>query len=346
MPLAPPPDKYQLLKEEYYRIRDEYRQSRATIDNYDRELRKRTGELHKANHYINHLQHESQRSKDFINDLQNLINIHQELGAAEDTLDRGSTAHHPSPSTRKPQDAQATSPAPGHHSKQDRTLKIKQQVAPSPPKDKYQFLKEEYYRTRDEFEDYDHELRTWTNEEMNRLQHESERSKDFISDLQNLINVHQELDSKTLSGVSSPQVFSTKADTLSISEVGKKVTVLNEEIFQAAAALGEALIHKRYEVSQTDLDAAAAESHYMIGEKMTKILIAHAQKPKPEVNLLLVQVVLQIFMVRFCASKIQSWYPGNPAIGEFLSAIYSEIRSSRKHRINSRTKFCLTYNTF
>jgi hypothetical protein len=212
-------------------------------------------------------------------------------------------------------------------------------------------IREELRQARTTIENYDRELRRRTNElrqanqHISDLQHERQRSKDFVSDLQNLINVHQKLDPKTLSDVSGPQV-SIKADTLSISEVGEKVTALNEEIFQAAAALGEALIHKRHKVSQNELDAFAAESQKMVGEKMTNILLAQAQKSESEVNPLLVQVVLQIFMVKFCVSKIQSWYPGDGAIGGFLSAIYYEIRSTGKHRIDSITKSCPTFNTF
>ena len=120
--------------------------------------------------------------------------------------------------------------------------------------------------------------------------------------------------------------------TLLISEVGQKVTALNEEVFQAAATLGEALIHKRHEISQTELDAAAAVSREMVGEKMTNILITQSQKPEPEVNPLLVQVVLQMFTAKFCFSYIRSWYPGDLAIGEVLSAIYREIRSNSSVR--------------
>ena len=174
------------------------------------------------------------------------------------------------------------------------------------------------------------------------LQHENQRFKDSVSGLQNeLNNVHQQLDDainlsevrgKELFGA---QVFLTKADTLSISEVGEKVTALNEEIFQAAATLGDAPIHhKRYELSQTEFDAAVAESQGMVGEKLTNtlIMIAQSRKREREVNPLLVQVVLQIFMVKFCVSKIQSWYPSNSDIEGFLAAIYSEIRSTGKHR--------------
>ena len=55
-----------------------------------------------------------------------------------------------------------------------------------------------------------------------------------------------------------------------------------------------------------------------------------ARKPEPEVNPFLVQVVLQLFMVEFCLSKVRSWYPGDSAIEEFLSMQYSQIRSTGK----------------
>jgi hypothetical protein len=213
----------------------------------------------------------------------------------------------------------------------------------TPSKDKYQLLKEEYYRSRDELkqaraiiENNDRELRKRARDLLI-LQHDSDRSKDTIDGLQNeLFNVHRQLeDSKALSEVRGKelfgsQVFLDKADRLSISEVGEKVTALNEEIFQAAAALGEDLIHKRYDLSEKDWKAAAAVSQEMVGEKLMDVLIAQSQKLKPEVNLLLVEIVLQIVMVNFCVSKIQSWHAGDSAVGEFLSAIYSEIRSTGK----------------
>ena len=119
--------------------------------------------------------------------------------------------------------------------------------------------------------------------------------------------------------------------------MGDKVTALNEEIFQAAVTLGETLIRKRQEVSQTELDAAAAVSHEMVGEKMTNILITQSQKPEPEVNPLLVQVALQMFMAKFCFRKIRSWYPGDSTIEIILSAIHLEIHSNGKHhRIDSK----------
>ena len=170
----------------------------------------------------------------------------------------------------------------------------------------------------------------------------------FYQRLQNeLINVNQQLkDAKNLS----------KIDRISISKVGEKVAALNEEIYQAADTLGEALIYKRRALSLAEMDDAAAASRNIVGEKMTNVLITQslAQNPEAEINPLLLQVVLRIFMVKFCVAKIKSWYPGpesqdsESVAGGFLSAIYSHIRSTGMCRtgIDLKTKFCLTYNNF
>ena len=293
--------------------------------------------------------------------------LQQHKGTTEDTSAKGSAAHHHS--DRRPPEPQV--PA-AHHSREEQrdrrseTNQSTQQVSgygrgvmaslvsytglPTgpPQKDKYQELKEAYHRKQDELaqarstiQNYDRELRRKEGD-LNNIKNENQRLKDIIAGLQNeLQNVHQELeDAKNLSKVRGKellrsQFFLTKADALSISEVGEKVNALNEEIVLAAATLGEAIIHKRHEVSQTDLDAAAAVSQEMVGEKMTDILITQSQKPEPKINPLLVQIVLQIFMVKFCVSKMKSssWYSGDSVIGEILSAIYSEFRSNSKHRI-------------
>ena len=217
-------------------------------------------------------------------------------------------------------------------------------VGPPPPEEHSRIqdvLRDELRRAHDTIEKYGQELDRknaelrHADQIIGHLQHEMQRSKDSNNDLQNdLNNVRQQLeDAKKHSEVCGEEHFGVQVHTFSISEMEEKVTALNEEIFQAAATLGDALIHKRHVVSQTVLDAAAVESREMVGKKLTKILITQSRQSEPEVNPLLVQVVLQIFMVKFCVSKIQSWYPGDSAIGEFLAALYSEIRSTgKKHR--------------
>ena len=208
--------------------------------------------------------------------------LHYPQGATEDTSAKVSAAR--DPFARRLQEAQAPS---GHDQwLRDTLIHIIQTGGPPPPKDKFQLLLEEYHRTRVEMrqacviiENYDRELKRRTGElsrDIGHLQHECQRSKNFINSLQNeLSNIRLQLeDGKTLSKVREKRLSGAQleVDTLSISEVGEKVTALNEEIFQAAAALGEALVHKRYELSQTELSAAAAVSQEMVGEKMTNLL--------------------------------------------------------------------------
>jgi hypothetical protein len=125
--------------------------------------------------------------------------------------------------------------------------------------------------------------------------------------------------------------------------VGEKVAALNEEIVQAAATIGENIIHKSRALSLIDLEVAAAASEEMIGEKMTNVLVTQSQNPELGINPILLQVVLQIFLVKFCVSKIQSWNPnlgpGNPGAGGLLFTIYSKIRSTGMHRIDLKSSF-------
>lgn len=171
-------------------------------------------------------------------------------GATGDTSARGSAAYrdHPSHAARRPQDAQAPQGHLSENVSEQQEIKQPPQVSgygimdtlmsiiptggPPTPKDKYTLLKEEYQRTRDELrharatlDNYDGKLRRKNgelrnaNQTIDHLQHEIQRSKDSTRRLQNeLNNIHQQY-----------------------SEVGKKVTALNEEIFQAAATLGEDL---------------------------------------------------------------------------------------------------------
>ena len=221
------------------------------------------------------------------------------------------------------------------------TTSITPLIPPQPSLiDRYQQLKKEYRQSRATIDNYDRELKRRTIESNN----ESQRSKDTINSLQNeLNNVRQQLeDAKALSEVREEKLSSAQVYTLiEESELGCEVSVLNEEISYAAEELGESLIYKRHEdVSQTDLDAAAAVAQEMVGEKMTNILITQSLTLNPELNSLLVKVVIQILMVKFCVSKIQSWYPGDSAIGEVLSAIYSNIRSSGKNPSRFDSKSC------
>ncbi|KAF8161573.1 hypothetical protein B0H34DRAFT_747493 [Crassisporium funariophilum] len=227
---------------------------------------------------------------------------------------------------------------------------------PPPVKDKAQLYKEELQRTQNELrtlagnlEAYKCELRRskWelrqATNQISELIHEKQRYKDHNSSLSHeLMNVNRNLqDAKNLSDVRGKellgsQVFLTKADSLSVSEVIDKVVALNEEIFQAAATLGESMVHHRYETSQEDMALAYESARTTIGEPILDILVSQSQKPEPECNPLLVQVVLQVYIVNFCASKAASWYPSEDRAAGFLNMLYCDIRASEEQAVSGR----------
>jgi hypothetical protein len=144
--------------------------------------------------------------------------------------------------------------------------------------------------------------------ELKAVKHELNAVKQQLSDAVNLSEVR----GKELKGA---QVFLTKADTLSVSDVVQKVTALNEEIFQMAAFLGEVLV---YEVLEEGADRAAVRQHavskgYKQAEKFLGEILANAlaqesaHEPKEPSNPLLVQIVMQIALTQWCASLASRW---------------------------------------
>jgi len=123
------------------------------------------------------------------------------------------------------------------------------------------------------------------------------------------------------------QVFLTPADTLSTADIVQKVNALNEEIFQAAALLGEMLrMTERTDRTQEQITEAFEKAKWMLGEHMAAILAAESMNPRRDLNPLLVQVVLQIAMTTWCRFVVSSWKPNDSTMADFLAAIYSGIR--------------------
>ncbi|TEB37971.1 hypothetical protein FA13DRAFT_1725598 [Coprinellus micaceus] len=137
--------------------------------------------------------------------------------------------------------------------------------------------------------------------ELKAAEHKLRVVEQQLSDAVNLSEVR----GKELKGA---QVFLTKADTFSIPEVVRKVTALNEEIFQMAAFLGEVLV---YEVLEEGADRAAVRQHAaekLLGEVLANALAQEsAHEPREPSNPLLVQIVMQIALTHWCASLASRW---------------------------------------
>jgi len=130
------------------------------------------------------------------------------------------------------------------------------------------------------------------------------------------------------------QVFLTKADGLSISELIQKVDGLNDEIYQAAASLGESIIQKKVEPSEQihcpPDESTAAEA--VLGPPLCKVLRTRAKKTDEGINPLLVQITLQTFFSVFLVNRIRCWTPIDLAFDTVLEQLYQRIWSSSEQR--------------
>ena len=157
-----------------------------------------------------------------------------------------------------------------------------------------------------------------------------EENRSMMDDLQDV--KAQLADAKSLleakdKELKGAQVFLTKADTLSTTDVVQKVNALNEEIFQAAALLGEMLRNReRTDRTQEHVTVAFEKARWILGFHLASILAAESVNVRTDLNPLLAQVVLQIAITTWCKFVVSSWKPSDGTVADFLATIYSEIR--------------------
>jgi len=182
------------------------------------------------------------------------------------------------------------------------------------------------------------------------LQGAKARLKDHLHSCQHeLANVQRKLDdAKVLAEtrgreLQGAQVFLTKADSLAISDLSARVTQLNEEIFQAAASLGEAVCRKQWSLPDEEAIRCAEDASRLIGPYLVRATHEHAKNPDAPVHPFLVQVVLQVFLNTFCVEKIRMWAPSEPIHDDYIRSLYQAIWEKGKTVNNSfryyRTEF-------
>jgi hypothetical protein len=163
--------------------------------------------------------------------------------------------------------------------------------------------------------------------QVHRLLEENRGLKDELEDVRAQLADAKSLLEAKRKELKGAQMFLTTADTLSTTDVVLKVIALNEEIFQAAALLGEMLQNtERTGRTQEQITGAFEKARWMLGEQMANILGAESLNLRTDLNPLLVQVVLQIAITTWCRFVVSSWNPSDSTVADFLVAIYSEIR--------------------
>jgi len=168
------------------------------------------------------------------------------------------------------------------------------------------------------------------------LESENQRQKDTIRNLQHELQKYKDLSDIQGKELIANRVFlsESKADVLSISDIKDKVNALNQEIFQASAALSQdSLIHHKYELAKEEMEAAFADVCRTVSEPLARVLVRKGQKPHfiLDPGSMLIQVILGMYLVHFCSSKIDSWFPETQETS-LLSALYSDVRPSGQFR--------------
>ena len=130
------------------------------------------------------------------------------------------------------------------------------------------------------------------------------------------------------------QAFLAKTDAISGQEVQDLVHTLNEEIFQAAASLGDCVVRRSYDLSIEDRENYYDRVGGAVGQKILSILSQQSKFDDHEINPLLVQIVVQIFLVTFCAQEINYWDPNNVDFSDGLQKVYEGLQASRKSWIH------------
>ena len=162
----------------------------------------------------------------------------------------------------------------------------------------------------------------YLNGENDSLKRELKAVGSLLVDAQNLSQVRGE----ELKGA---QVFLTKADMISTTDVVQKVTTLNTEISQTASRFVE-LLHLTKSPNRTQRQPTTMEKR-MLGEKLASDLHELSNhhslaSGRTEPNPLLIQVVFQIAITTWCSYMVSSWEPNDRQLADSMSSMYSGIR--------------------
>ncbi|TEB34920.1 hypothetical protein FA13DRAFT_1788542 [Coprinellus micaceus] len=126
--------------------------------------------------------------------------------------------------------------------------------------------------------------------------------------------------------------FLVTADEFSIADLCRMVEELNDEIFQAAMNISDAIRLRREEADSRGEAGAPEEALKAIsdcyGEKLVSRLVAHLAADEPDF-VLLEGLVQNVFVV-WCTYLIQSTCPGNDSVDKVLKGVYEEMLKTRE----------------
>ncbi|KAG2019916.1 hypothetical protein CC2G_005311 [Coprinopsis cinerea AmutBmut pab1-1] len=117
----------------------------------------------------------------------------------------------------------------------------------------------------------------------------------------------------------------------SVTEVTSMMNQFNHDIFQTSAHLSKFITNRgsRYASVSTGVNDRARK---VLGVRAVETILTNIPTTAM-LNPLLIQIVLQIFLVFWCNSIIEAWYPKQATFAEFLVDVCSKLKVGDSHNI-------------
>ncbi|KAF6748626.1 hypothetical protein DFP72DRAFT_915732 [Ephemerocybe angulata] len=133
--------------------------------------------------------------------------------------------------------------------------------------------------------------------------------------------------------LNAAQAFVTTADSVSVAEVIQLVERLNDDVYQIAAAMGNAALdaHGTPSAPQQDVEAAQKMVVSRWGESVVARLCADVQGEAE--STLLFESLVQHALVDLCAGILRSIALGHPEAEKYMRGVWDSIRKSTDHAV-------------
>ena len=137
------------------------------------------------------------------------------------------------------------------------------------------------------------------------------RAERLVRGLDNVTRFRLEAKMDTASVFSNGKKKPARAPTSPSAEIARMVEEINDEILQAALTVADGVVRSAVYASPT------GRARHILGVRLSALL-AKETSSSSKVNLLLVQVVLEVFLVHWCVDIIEAHYPQQKTFADLL----------------------------
>ncbi|KAJ2926432.1 hypothetical protein H1R20_g10661, partial [Candolleomyces eurysporus] len=118
----------------------------------------------------------------------------------------------------------------------------------------------------------------------------------------------------------------------SVSVVTGMMNRFNEELFQTAASCSDLVENQGFEKASMS-SSSRERADRVLGTRLVSMILPTIPRGNPT-NPIVVQITIQAFLVHWCNSIIEAWYPKQPTFAEFLVDVASKLK------VGTNTNIC------